>query len=95
MKKSYIESLSYTTWECKYHIVFAPKFRICDDFILWSESHTSYELNSLSERIIYDFSFNFNGSMVIFCSLLYNDVSYYFYIIDSVKYSTKKYNMKI
>jgi len=21
------ESLSHTTWECKYHIVFAPKFR--------------------------------------------------------------------
>ena len=27
MKKSYTESLSHTTWECKYHIVFAPKFR--------------------------------------------------------------------
>ena len=23
----YSESLSHTTWECKYHIVFAPKFR--------------------------------------------------------------------
>ena len=27
MKKSYTESLSHITWECKYHIVFAPKFR--------------------------------------------------------------------
>ena len=27
MKKSYTESLSHTTWKCKYHIVFAPKFR--------------------------------------------------------------------
>ena len=27
MKKSYTESLSHTTWECKYHIVFAPKYR--------------------------------------------------------------------
>ena len=27
MKNSYTESLSHTTWECKYHIVFAPKFR--------------------------------------------------------------------
>ena len=27
MKKSYTESLSHTTWECKYHIVFALKFR--------------------------------------------------------------------
>ena len=26
MKKSYTESLSHTTWECKYHIVFALKF---------------------------------------------------------------------
>ena len=26
MKKSYKESLSHTTWECKYHIVFALKF---------------------------------------------------------------------
>ncbi len=27
MKKSYTESLSHTTLKCKYHIVFAPKFR--------------------------------------------------------------------
>lgn len=27
MKNSYTESLSHTTWECKYHVVFAPKFR--------------------------------------------------------------------
>ena len=27
MKNSYTESLSHTTWECKYHIVFAPKYR--------------------------------------------------------------------
>ncbi len=27
MKNSYTESLAHTTWECKYHIVFAPKFR--------------------------------------------------------------------
>ena len=27
MKNSYTESLSHTMWECKYHIVFAPKFR--------------------------------------------------------------------
>ena len=27
MKKSYTESLAHTTWECKYHIVFAPKYR--------------------------------------------------------------------
>ena len=27
MKNPYSESLSHTTWECKYHIVFAPKFR--------------------------------------------------------------------
>ena len=27
MKSSYTESLAHTTWECKYHIVFAPKFR--------------------------------------------------------------------
>ena len=27
MKNPYADSLSHTTWECKYHIVFAPKFR--------------------------------------------------------------------
>ena len=27
MKSSYTDSLAHTTWECKYHIVFAPKFR--------------------------------------------------------------------
>lgn len=27
MKNPYSESLSHTTWECKYHIVFAPKYR--------------------------------------------------------------------
>ncbi len=27
MKSSYTDSLAHTTWECKYHIVFAAKFR--------------------------------------------------------------------
>lgn len=27
MKKVDIHSLSHTQWECKYHIVFAPKYR--------------------------------------------------------------------
>lgn len=27
MKSPYTESLSHTTYECKYHIVFAPKYR--------------------------------------------------------------------
>ena len=27
MKNSYTESLAHTTWECKYHIVFSPKYR--------------------------------------------------------------------
>ncbi len=27
MKNSYTESLAHTTWECKYHIVFALKYR--------------------------------------------------------------------
>ena len=27
MKSPYTESLTHTTYECKYHIVFAPKFR--------------------------------------------------------------------
>ena len=27
MKSSYTDSLAHSTWECKYHIVFAPKFR--------------------------------------------------------------------
>ena len=27
MKTSNTNSLAYSTWECKYHIVFAPKYR--------------------------------------------------------------------
>ena len=27
MKSPYTDSLAHTRWECKYHIVFAPKFR--------------------------------------------------------------------
>jgi len=27
MKSPYTQSLAHTTWECKYHLVFAPKFR--------------------------------------------------------------------
>ena len=27
----------------------------------WSESHTSYELSSLSKKIIYEFLYFFNG----------------------------------
>lgn len=27
MKSPYTNSLSHTTWECKYHIVFSPKYR--------------------------------------------------------------------
>ena len=27
MKSSCTDSLAHTTWECKYHIVFTPKFR--------------------------------------------------------------------
>lgn len=27
MKNSYTDSLANKTWECKYHIIFAPKFR--------------------------------------------------------------------
>ena len=27
MKSPYADSLSHTTWECKYHIVFEPKYR--------------------------------------------------------------------
>ncbi len=27
MKNSYTESLAHTTWECKYYIVFVPKYR--------------------------------------------------------------------
>ncbi len=27
MKKETINSLAHTTWNCKYHIVFAPKYR--------------------------------------------------------------------
>ena len=28
MKSPYTDTLAHTTWECKYHIVFAPKYRI-------------------------------------------------------------------
>ena len=38
----------------------------------WSESHTSYELSSLSKIIIYELLLNFNGSIERFQYLLYN-----------------------
>ena len=44
----------------------------CDDFILWSKSHTSYELSSLSKIIIYELLLNFNGSIERFQYLLNN-----------------------
>ena len=43
----------------------------------WSESHTSYELSSLSENIIYEISLNFNGSMENFVILWYNRFNKY------------------
>ena len=44
----------------------------CDDFILWSESHTSYELCSLSKKYYIVIPIFLQGSMGIFCILLYN-----------------------
>ncbi len=35
----------------------------------WSESHTSYELDSLSRNIIYELILNFNGSIAKFCHI--------------------------
>lgn len=33
MKSSYTDSLAHTTYECKYHIEFAPKFRIKEIYV--------------------------------------------------------------
>ena len=54
MKKSYIESLSYTTWECKYHIVFAPKFRIQEIYesLKWERGLIIRELCARKEVVI-------------------------------------------
>ena len=38
----------------------------------WSESHTSYELYSLSINIIYELLLIFNGSIAIFAYFWYN-----------------------
>ena len=54
MKKSYIESLSYTTWECKYHIVFAPIFRIQEIYesLIWEIGLIIRELCARKEEVI-------------------------------------------
>lgn len=54
MKKSYIESLPYTTWECKYHIVFAPKFRIQEIYesLKWEIGLIIRELCARKEVVI-------------------------------------------
>ena len=44
----------------------------CNDFILWSESHTSYEQNSLSKKYYIVIPIFLQESMGIFCILLYN-----------------------
>lgn len=33
---SYEHSLAHTKWDCKYHVVFAPKYRR-EEGILWTE----------------------------------------------------------
>ena len=38
----------------------------------WSESHTSYELSSLSKNIIYEFPLSFNGGIQFFEIIWYN-----------------------
>ncbi len=40
-----------------------------DENALWSESHTGYELCSLSRNIIYELLLNFNGGMENFIIL--------------------------
>lgn len=45
-------------------------FNLCPyEQIIWSESHTGYELCSLSRNIIYKLLLNFNGGMENFIIL--------------------------
>lgn len=44
MKNSYTNSLAHTTWECKYHIVFAPKKNHNISIIITHEDHVEKAL---------------------------------------------------
>ena len=48
-------SLSHTTWNCKYHIVFAPQYR---RKIIYGELRQDIA-NILSMLVLYDFSSSF------------------------------------
>ena len=53
-------------------LVVLKKLESFERIFLWSKSHTSYELSSLSKIIIYELLLNFNGSIERFQYLLYN-----------------------
>jgi hypothetical protein len=53
-------------------LVVLKKLEKFERISLWSESHTSYELYSLSKNIIYELLLKFNWSMENFVILLYN-----------------------
>ena len=46
MKKNDIHSLSHTKWECKYHIVFAPKYR---RKVFWGQKR--YEIGKIIREL--------------------------------------------
>jgi REP element-mobilizing transposase RayT len=38
-----INSLAHTTWECKYHLVFAPEYQRADFINIWLWTNISQE----------------------------------------------------
>ena len=50
MKSPYTDSLAHTTWECKYHIVFASKFRRKDIWKIKAGNRINFERIVQKER---------------------------------------------
>lgn len=56
MKSSYTDSLAHTTWECKYHIVFVPKFRRKEIYIIDRKQNYPIDLGDYDIIAIDDIS---------------------------------------
>ena len=85
MKSPYTDSLAHTTWECKYHIVFAPKLCI--------SSFMGY-LKGKSTLIIFERHANLKykyGNRAFWCTGYYisrvgnNKTAFYRYVQNQLK----------
>ena len=64
MKNSYTESLAHTTWECKYHIVFASKYRIEEKYLMMKIQVTNEKAPDTSNIAVMAIA-----SVVVICAL--------------------------